>query len=314
MANIFSTNLTGTGAAMIFALKTLLKTAGWTVRSSGDATTYNASGDQITHAGGGAGGMANTRAWFVVRMPGTTRELCFQRTTNNTLWRVKYSKADGFTGGSPSANTVPSAADEQVIHGSGSDASSTGAALFATDSTYYTQIMAQDAAPYGFWLGSYLASTRAVATALFLDPLAADSYPNGDGDPYVLRTSQGAAAWLSGQNQGSLSNMINGPVAWINDSGFGAMPACAPVNWSSTTLRVLSAGSGANAISNEDVFLPVIYGRSSSDTPPNGIKGVSSLLRWNSNSRTSGDTTADLAYIQMGHVVLPWDGATIPTT
>lgn len=328
MANLFKTNLTGTGSLMIYELKELLKLAGWTVTQSGDATTYDDDGDVITGPGGGAGGMANTRAWFVARMPGTTRELCFQRGTTDLLWRIKYSWNAGFSGGSPSADTVPSASDEEVLHGSGTDSSPTGAALFHTDSQYYTQIMAQDSGRYGFWLASYDTS-RISQTAILLDPMAEGSFPDADADPYAmyvaLDTSGSSLSQVWAQSSSNnttapyLSNSAGrGPKAWmrpgLSRAGFVGIGACYFEYYAGGSSRSSTVSYATNATSGEDVFLPVVYARAAAETPPNGVKGVSSLMRINSNRRNNADTTADLAYIQMGHVVLPWDGATVPMT
>ena len=56
--------------------------------------------------------------------------------TTNLLWRVKFSYSAGFTGGTPGATRVPSATDEGLYLGSGTDAAPTGTAMFAADAGY----------------------------------------------------------------------------------------------------------------------------------------------------------------------------------
>lgn len=111
MARLFSVNNSpATCCIAVFDLKTLLKTAGWTVPQSSDGLTYNGSGDQISHGGAGANGMDNASAWFVVQMPGSSRSFCLQRYNSSgygSYWRVKYSKAAGFTGGTPGVTQTP---------------------------------------------------------------------------------------------------------------------------------------------------------------------------------------------------------------
>lgn len=121
MAYVFYKGTPASFAECMYQLKELLKTAGWTVQSSSDGTTYNASGDQITSGGSGAGGMANTNAWFRIRSPAgaSNPEFTVQRGTGNTAWRVKFSQSNAFTGGSPGATQTPSATNERVDFGGG---------------------------------------------------------------------------------------------------------------------------------------------------------------------------------------------------
>src|SRR5438045_1573507 len=97
MSFSYSTNLTpANGAEMWFNIKARLKSVGWTVPRSSDGSTYNSSGDQITTASSGGGGMANVGAWFVLQMPATGRQWCLQiSTTGGDLYKVrmKYSFA-----------------------------------------------------------------------------------------------------------------------------------------------------------------------------------------------------------------------------
>ena len=161
MAKQASVNLTpATGAVAIFDLMTFLAaTLGWVVLEASDGSTYEAdvptNGNPITGGGAGAGGMANANAWFRIREPGGAgqREWTFQRdATNNTDWRVKMSALDGFTGGTPGATQTPSnATDEQILHGSGTDAAPVHAALFEADGTYRWHLVGFDVAEDTVW-------------------------------------------------------------------------------------------------------------------------------------------------------------------
>lgn len=180
-----------TGAEAMYRLKTVLKAAGWIVPASSDGSTYNASGDQISSGGSGAGGMANSGAWFVVREPGGRREWCCQKITSssNQSWRVKYSALGRFTGGTPDADTTPSAADERIIVGGGTDASPSWATLFTSDGAYRCHVTAEsDAVNGAYWFGLYAAvtPTGAAVTFLFQDPVLAGSGSPLDEDPVVV--------------------------------------------------------------------------------------------------------------------------------
>ena len=126
-----------TGAKAIWAWIATLKAAGWTQADSSDGTTRAAG--QVTGGGTSTNGLGNSNAWVRLQMPtqnGVVREITIQRGTTDLVWRLKYSFAAGFTGGSPSASVTPSATDERILHGSGTDASPTFATLMPTNATY----------------------------------------------------------------------------------------------------------------------------------------------------------------------------------
>jgi hypothetical protein len=101
-----------------------LVVAGWTVPSSSDGTTYNASGNVFTngHLYGQntitPGSPLNGNAWWRLRHPLGSCELLFHHhlTTNADAYTVRYSVA-GFTGGAPDATTPPTATDQVYVFG-----------------------------------------------------------------------------------------------------------------------------------------------------------------------------------------------------
>lgn len=198
--NTSVTNASTSSTTPVFALKQLLKnSASWTVRSSSDGTTYNAAGDQITLAGSGAGGLNNTNAWFVVRDPGGVREFCIQRIGASYSYRIKYSPSAHFSGGTPGATRVPSATDEQVLCGGGTDAAPTGTSIFETGSgvNYRYHAVAYTTAiggVYGFWLYCTVTPGSTQANGVIAcEPMAPGSYNVGDTDPCVVNAGTGYA-------------------------------------------------------------------------------------------------------------------------
>src|ERR1019366_386639 len=186
-------NTPATGAAAMYIVLSSLVTAGWLVKSDSDGTTYASSGGQITGGGSGTHGLANADAWFRIQAPivgSQHREFTFQRIATNASWRVKYSASAGFTGGSPAATQTPTATDEVVIVGSGTDASPTGAALFAADSAYRFNMIAGDSsAGYGFyWFANAnnQNSATAITSGFLLDIMQSGSYSASDTDPCVI--------------------------------------------------------------------------------------------------------------------------------
>lgn len=302
MAKFSDVNTIGTGAAAIFKLKAVLKAAGWTVPSSSDGTTYNSSGDQITVATSGAGGMANNSAWFVIREPGGRREWCFQRGTTNQVWRVKYSALARFTGGSPGATRVPSAtdsADANALIGGGTDASPTFGSWFATDSTYRVHITANStpiSGCYPFNLITTISPGSTVSNACcFQEPMAPGSFSAADVDPCVVSVSGSQGAF-----------MVNNVVGWLA-YGTGSQ------TWITFTVNnVITAGSlAADLASGADVNVRPYFTASSGGTR---VKGWGSTIGVKGLSRTYPATanTATDAYVYLGNFAIPYPENIVP--
>lgn len=285
----------------IFELKERLKAQGWTVARSSDGTTYNAAGDEIA----AASDLANTRAWFEIANPAGTVHFTFQRVNVNYQFRVKVSTT-AFSGGSPAATVTGSSADEQVIHGSGTDASPTGSTLGSSSVVArYCQIGVDDAAPYGFFMCVYRSSGTVEDFSIWADPLLSGSYDAGDGFPYVinfihnptilsLTTSTPSYMW---SRYGS---------TWANVNG------CSIDGWGSGSL-IFPGSSGTDPISGNDIVVPWIYGRHTSLSTPNGWKGISSLFELSGLTRNNGDTATkdsarDKIYLLGGALRAAWNG------
>lgn len=349
MAKISSVNnLVGTGAEAIFILKETLKTAGWTVPKSSDGTTYNAIGDEITHEGEGAGGMENNYAWFVIESPNGEHQWCFQKETggDNQEWRVKISSLDGFTGGSPSATQVPSATDEQVIHGSGSDAAPVMADLFLTDGAYRFSVIAENAAVgtavpiYPFWAMAVQNTTSNVNTFFGQEALKPGTFPElssgtraapvtGDPDPcvylcdywgsgtcYLLQWNDSGGAWNDSASDCKAWYKMN----YAGEEAFVSMPG--HVYYTSTSSgRILAPYKGAvtsgmavNPYNGADDGVPFAMGRGSGFGSSIGYKGFSNHVKlrtlnksWPSTINLSSD-----AYVYAGAVLIPWENGTAP--
>jgi hypothetical protein len=175
------------GSVAIYNLKETLKQAGWAVKSSGDGTSnYDATGDTITSSGGGLHGMANANAWFRIQSPAGAggREYTFQRGGGNQSWRCKYSASAGFTGGTPDFQQTPSATDQQILLGSGTD----GAPNFSiglSGSASRVHIGTQTAAPYDWYLLEVENGSITAYCYLLGVGLVPGLYPSGDADPWI---------------------------------------------------------------------------------------------------------------------------------
>jgi len=316
MAYTFDTNNTpATGSEAVYLLKEALKTAGWTVASSSDGTTYNASGDQISSGSSGAGGMANSSAWFRIQMPtldSVVREFTFQRSTSlNYQWRIKYSYSAGFTGGSPGATQTPSATDEQILAGAGTDASPTYSTILnSSDGGYRWNIAAGGAAEnYVFYAFSFASGGGVVNAFWLLDRMLSGSYPSADVDPVVMGF---AATALNVATIQSTSSVIK---AYLDkgggSEGFVSMPGCVPED----SATHLAGNLGTNPHTGNDDSIPIIFARRSALGSPAGWKGIGSMLRMNGVTRTTGDTYSVGSArdrIIVDDCNLPWD-ASVPT-
>lgn len=330
MSYVFDVNRTIVGAAeAIFRWKELLKTAGWTVTKSSDGTTYNASGDQITTYTSGAGGMDNSRAWFVIRQPtGATpavrRELCVQRNSaNSSDWRIKYSYSVGFGTGSPAATVTPDATDEAFIYGSGTSASPNFTQLNANNTTTRFHAFADNAAPhgFGFWVHDIgLPGNRRMCGVM--DPLT--SALVDDPDPVIFYwTNNGNQFLVSGANQNSMAGVSangGGPLGWVakgvtNVQAFTNTPACHFVSCAADTSSnqtAWPATMSSNPFNGKDDEIPLLYIRSRTYSFPHQFKGISTTVRMNGILRSDMETktiSTDRDRVIVGNCSLPWNGS-----
>lgn len=129
MAFTTSVNNVHTPQRTLYELKEKLKTAGWTVLSSGDGTggALSLVGDVLTTWSDGIadavpGAITNQRAWYRIQAP-DGRELLYQHAAFNTATdycSMAYSRAAGFVGaddGAVAADVAPTADDSFVVMG-----------------------------------------------------------------------------------------------------------------------------------------------------------------------------------------------------
>jgi hypothetical protein len=330
MALNYYTNQTATNYwTIVYALKENLKARGWTVVRSGTGTsgTYNSSGDSITSAGtasGTPGQLSNVNTWFVIQDPSGAggRQFCFSCNTVNRddLWRIKYSATSGFSGGSPSATQVPSAADEVVLLGSGTDASPTMTNWWANASagTHRWQCIIDDAAPYPFILINYISGGNPNG---FFGIDACQFPAAGDVDPIVIMMCMADSSSATTNGNYSISSNLSGNstgfYAWfrkgLSGAQFWKLSGCAIKDGSSNS--IFPAGGGTNPHTVKDDLVPVVYARHSSFSSPTGYKGVSKWFQHNSATRTNTDTISVASagakdYAHFGVLVVPWNGTT----
>lgn len=314
-------------AGVFYTLKTKLVEAGWVVKASSDGTTYNSTGDQITSAGTGAGGMNRSLAWFRIQDPAGLREFTFQRgSAGVSNWRVKYSASSKFTGGSPAATVTPSATDEAIILGGGTDASPTFNTGFPTTaSSFKFHVVCMSTATngvYDWYIMTSIYPSYGSRYLICLTPIAPGTYPAEDTDPALLvltinvgaglfSTSFGNAFgfWLS---YNTASKVFRFTYAWVPCSVYAAAPS--------------SAGIGDNMIldhsaqypgTTKDPKIPWLVGYKSNAASTDAVfKGITNNLYMNSVNLRAYPTTVDLstnAYIYHGLFMVPWPESVDPS-
>lgn len=337
----------------LYRLKEQLKTAGWIHQASSDGTTFITTvgnvNDKITGFGtSGAGNWGAGHGWWIGAAPGavsgSTRQICIERVSSDTAIRIKYSYAAGFTGGSPSATQTPSATDEQLLQGSGTNASPTGANIFSnvTAGLFRWHICANSASPYEFYAVGTGFGNATPAAGMMMDYVS--SANNLDNDPYVLH-------WLGLNGLGSSTSPALGsitpnvdttfyPKCWFragmtNSCWAGVFPSFVAQYINGLAINAVTFGvangggppsSGFDEVMGSNIFnglidifptiwyRPEILGTTNQNVTGvavQGYKGISTLLHTSSAplgqaQLMSRSTAGDTIF--WGAFLLPWNG------
>lgn len=243
-----------------FVLSTAFSADYFRVAASVEGAAINtSSAGSGTHTINPLTGWGNASAWGRIQDPGGVKEFTFQMNiTAAATVRFKFSPSAKFTGGSPSVSVTPSATDEVVLLGAGTDASPTFGGWFdtgtiATPNTVIYQGVALAAAPYGFWFASQVQGTSLVggsspskSSVLMLDPVTTVAE---DTQPYVIYFDSGngfstfanaAMGRDGGITTSSLTHWVATPATLPGTGGFFA--------YTDTTLAVASFRTVSTAL------------------------------------------------------------------
>ena len=281
MAYVGLTNVTiaqGGAADFLYATYAALNSASWVTLGSGTGAAggYSSSGSLITSAAT----FNSNNAWARMREPGGVgaREYILQRSTAATTAVVKYSRADGFTGGSPAAAVSPTSTDTRLIVGGGTDASPTGVTICGA--TGYVQSIASNTATngtYGFWTFQYAAGTGTFGGILLTEGISPGSTPASDADP-SWRLAVASSTWWSNAAPGVSwwqgYNLAGETYITAGNLGFPGSSA----NTMTTTLTTMSPSAnvpfGVDPYDAKVSFFPFYIGKSA--TYPKGFSsGIS---------------------------------------
>ena len=292
---------------LLYRFKTLLISAGWVGKASGDGlSAFSSSSDILTSGNSGANGFGNSLAWIRLQSPDTQREFVFQAGE-----RIKYSRAAKFTGGSPSATVLPTATDEQFLIGT----TGAPASWFNTNNTYRWVAGADNAAPYGFYSMAWPFDTTIASSkcaVIIFDPLVTGSYHASDADPYVL------VCGAPGTNRAQTAGLGASSFAWYAAGLTGATwQAVQPQLYYNTNASVsmIPSGGSTDPWRGKRISMPLVWGRYAiAATPPTGEKGVSKLIKWNSIAMSGGQgvgLNSARDRICFDDINLPWGGQLI---
>lgn len=301
-----------------YDLKTALKAAGWTVRASGDGlSNYNATGDLFTSMTATANGWLNVRAWYRIQSPSGNEEYTFQR-ISSTAVRIKVSHFAKFTGGTANATTTPSAADEMIVMGSGTDASPNG--ISASGMTGYRLYIGADLDPPYSWFvlpifpGGYSSGTTSTIP-FFMGQDGFSQIESTDASKIFTMSCAGntlvASSFVTATNPGISSPgcILTARYPNASTSG-GSVLGWQMANFASSSITMAGNCSG-NVVTLKEELLPFGLWRPTSMVNP-AFKGIANTFRLLGSNRSPGDTlsvntTRDKIII--GQFVFPWDGS-----
>ncbi|MHC4067434.1 MAG: hypothetical protein ACYSUI_23430 [Planctomycetota bacterium] len=324
------------GGRSFYDFKEGLKAGGWTVLSSGDGLAlFSAVGDIITVRGTGAGGV-NVLAWvrmqshsgFEISLQQGNGDIAGSALTNGI--RMKLSASAGFTGGTPSASQVPSAADEFVIRGGGSDAvpaqgvnwnNETNLSLDTAGEhlmigvvedqspSRFVFVCLQDFSPFGCRSG-YL-----------FDSLQLQQIPlNGltDAEPYVF--------YVGGTFTSAAPDTAYGQSELVGPASSGRSPfaVLGTGSWAAIEIEPFMTFTNFSDIGANNPFLagahdltPLTVSRTSG-TAGSNTKGVHSLIRYIAQAETTAVRnqlyTVDnkiRSWIRANACAIPWNGTSL---
>lgn len=297
--------------AGIYNLIAALVAAGWTIESSGDGlAAYNATGSVFTSgtpSGSGANSWDNSGAWARIRYPasvaGGTRELLFVRGSSGTGYAcIALSPNANFTSGSPSATQAPTASDQQFVLGSTVAPGSNAQWCNGTDGQTYMNAIADDAAPYNFWLGAFAQASGGDNGGFASDCLSGLSSGTGGTDPDGYIYFAGGAIW-SNISFAGWHGFTNGVWTLMTANNTGS--------------NVCGGSSVGNAYEGNahDLFPIQIFG-STSNPSTDYMKGNTQHLLWDyhqtivANHWAFDYNSVPKSKILMKFWAMPWDGST----
>jgi hypothetical protein len=356
MAFIFNSTIDYLGATynlnfvspedLIYKLKSLLKTAGWSVLGSGSGSVYSAS-DLFT---ADSSSMFVGQSWFAISSPDNRSNFTFQRSNVSTStynWRIKYSPG-GFNLSTSTATKTPLptiANDEIYTLGSGTDTTPTFGVIGVTAVGMQTMHIGASttAGDNSFWFSVYQLGTLqyGCSVAMIYENLKTGSYSTSDYDPYIiygpgtayngastltagqllsLDTTIGSSTGTGLQNSRWSGTMRRTSTQYGTGSFYGSIWALNyAFTYNNTLTTIAPKLLDYNPYQYSVDLLPIPFARFSAASSVglqngiffNGWKGFSKNIGFISTTRPVGEmisVNSSGDYIVLGDVVVPWVG------
>lgn len=316
------------GTTCFHTLITALCAAGWKIPAWSDGTTLTTPGSPLSanpygSAGSGATNLGNTNAWFRITAPDGSREWMIQRSTTDVLWTIQRSRT-GFSGGSPTASTLPTDATTGLTL-------QTAATFFPTVAfTHRWAISLESEAPYGWFAFLVPIGGGTVTTVLFDEPMSTVSIPSADTDPVITgMVANGTITplgtlWSSGASASvkvwkrlrhGLSGASNARVSTLVYIDGGYVTTGVTTSVAAPAQAVASAYQvGPDPASQTEFPLPIVVTMTAAPSATTGYGGICNRLRWCSvagrnNGQTLYDSVNSLYWIFVGGMWVPWDSS-----
>lgn len=304
-----------TAPIAIFQMLTLWVASGCTITKSGDGLAlFSNTSNILTSGATGAGGLGNSNAWFVVAFGGG-EEWCFQRNAVGTnYWRIKVSRAAGFSGGTPSSTRVPAATDERLLCGSGTDASPNGVQIFGNDGTYYFSAGIDTTAPRRMWCEAWFVSGSGLNMWMWRDVVVPTEGTDAD---LFIRGLAGGGGVLTPATLFNATTGSAGSLPYYLGYVPSATPTVAvhmPFAQTGTGGANFAGNTGTLSISGKDPLLVPRYQRQVAQGVPVTIKGESTLLAFCGPNRANGDRMTVASpndRVVFALVTTPWDNTVV---
>lgn len=212
----------------IFKLKSLLKTAGWTIVAAGSSSTVDISGVDLFPT---SASMFAPLSWFAIKSNAGNNSFCFQRSNTSgstNSWRIKYSPG-GYNVSTGTSTKTPSptvSGDELYSLGDGTDAAPTFSTMNVYANNTPSQFMHIGASndDGSFWWAIYTSGSvqNGCNGGMIYTRLTAGTYPTEDIDPYVVygpgigfgNTNLAAGNVMYG-DVGVYTTIVNYPTRWL---------------------------------------------------------------------------------------------------
>jgi len=293
-----------TASEFVRGLITLAVAAGGTAQDYSDGSTVSSGAPPANNTLDGAD------RWARFKMPYTTHEFCIQlytASTNGGENNVRVTVSPGGFNNDGTANTTPTASDQQTLCGGGTNgAPSYSGGLPNKGTSIYQMFVSSDNTKIGFWVKIYPIGGGETSVVWMMDPVI-PQLGVLDLDPYVYWVQESGATLRNGA---SYEHGSACPWTYVDYSGGGQSFLRAPACYlSAGGFGRINGGFNPQTGKLDSYFVFYCTG--------NMPKGVSKYHEFNYKTGLVNATgvnvgMSNLVKCTFGDTCCNWDGATTP--